>query len=297
VTTKLKVDYPTLRSFNPRLVYCSISGFGQTGPYATRGGFDLVAQGATGMMSMTGEVGGRPLKSGIAIYDIGAGMTAAYSILAAYIHRLKTGEGQYIDISLAECGLPWFVWEAAAYFVEGTVPEATGSRHRVDAPYQAFETKEGYIIVGAANQRTWERLCQDVIKRPEFITDERFQTNTARKQNNDELERLLEVAFAKADAATWIDRCTTAGVPCGPINNFKEALNDPHYLARGMIQEVDHPIFGRMKMIGIPTKFSGTPGTIRFAAPTMGRDTDSVLQEVGLTTEQVEEMRVAGVVL
>jgi crotonobetainyl-CoA:carnitine CoA-transferase CaiB-like acyl-CoA transferase len=296
VTAKLKVDYGTLRELNPRLVYCSISGYGQTGPYAARGGFDLVAQGATGIMSITGEVGGRPLKSGIAIYDIGAALTAAYSILAAYIHQLRTGEGQYIDISLAECGLPWFVWEAAAYFVKGIVPKATGSRHRFDAPYQAFKTGAGYIIVGAANQRTWERLCRDVIDRPELITDPRFRTNSDRTQNNDELERLLEVEFSKADATTWIERCTAASVPCGPINDFQQAMNDPHYRARGMIEEVDHPVFGRMKMIGIPVKFSETPGTIRFSSPTMGRDTSSVLQDLGLTVDQIKEMKAAGVV-
>ncbi len=159
VTRSLGVDYETLSALNPRLVYCSISGFGQTGPYAAKGGFDLVAQGMTGMMSMTGETGGRPLKAGIAVYDIGAGITAVYAILAARIHQMQTGEGQYIDISLAEAGLPWFIWEAAAFFANGTVPKATGSRHRVSAPYQAFRTGGGYIVIGAANQRTWERLC------------------------------------------------------------------------------------------------------------------------------------------
>jgi crotonobetainyl-CoA:carnitine CoA-transferase CaiB-like acyl-CoA transferase len=296
VTAKLGVDYETLSAINPRLIYCSISGYGQTGPYATKGGFDLVAQGATGIMSITGEPGGRPLKSGIAIYDIGAGLTAAYSILAAHIHQLKTGEGQYIDIALAECGLPWFVWEAAAYFVRGVVPEATGSRHRFDAPYQAFKTRNGYIVLGAANQRTWERLCRDVIGRPELIEDPRFLTNNDRMENVTDLEPLLEVEFAKADALTWIERCAEASVPCGPINDFAQAMNDPHFLARSMVEEVDHPVFGRMKMIGIPAKFSKTPGAIRVAAPTMGRDTDAVLQDLGFTNDQIDELRVSGVV-
>lgn len=154
VTRSLGLDYDTLSAINPRLVYCSISGYGQTGPYAGKGGFDLVAQGMSGIMSMTGEPDGRPLKSGIAIYDVGAGLTAAYSILAACLHQQRTGEGQHIDISLAECGLPWFIWEAAAYFAEGTVPKATGSRHRVSAPYQAFNTGDGYIIIGAADRKS-----------------------------------------------------------------------------------------------------------------------------------------------
>ncbi|WP_338616553.1 CoA transferase [Achromobacter sp. E1] len=256
VASALGLDYETLSAINPRLVYCSISGYGQTGPYAGKGGFDLVAQGMTGIMSMTGEPDGRPLKSGIAIYDVGAGLTATYAILAACIHQQRTGEGQHIDISLAECGLPWFIWEAAAYFAEGTVPKATGSRHRVSAPYQAFSTGDGYIVIGAANQRTWEKLCTDVLGRPELIHDPRFLTNSDRLDNIAELEPLLEAEFARADAAAWIARCEKAQVPCGPINDFHQAMQDPHYAARGMVQELDHPKLGRMKTVGIPTKFS-----------------------------------------
>jgi crotonobetainyl-CoA:carnitine CoA-transferase CaiB-like acyl-CoA transferase len=296
VTARLGVDYATLSKINPKLIYCSISGYGQTGPYALKGGFDLVAQGATGIMSITGEPGGRPLKSGIAIYDIGAGLTATYSILAAYIHQIKTGEGQHIDISLAECGLPWFAWEAAAYFVKGTVPQATGSRHRFDAPYQAFKTGDGYLVLGAANQRTWEQLCRDVIGRPDLIDDERFLTNNDRMENIDELEPLLESEFAKKDAQTWIERCVKASVPCGPINNFAEAMSDPHFLARGMVEEVEHPVFGNMKMIGMPAKFSKTPSSIRTSAPVMGRDTDAVLSDLGLSADQIGDLRVSGVV-
>lgn len=294
VTRSLGVDYETLSRLNPALVYCSISGFGQTGPYSSRGGFDLVAQGMTGLMSMTGEPGGRPLKSAIAVYDVGAGITAAYSILAAYIHRLETGEGQHVDIALAECGLPWFVWEAAAYFSEGTVPTATGSRHRVDAPYQAFKTGDGYLVLGAANQRTWERLCMDVIARPDLIQDPRFLTNHDRMRNVDALEPILEAEFAKAPAAAWIERCNAASVPCGPINDFAQAMSDPHYLARGMIDEIDHPRLGRMKVIGIPTKFSKTPGKVRKAAPLLGEDTASVLAGLGIPAARIEELKSSG---
>jgi crotonobetainyl-CoA:carnitine CoA-transferase CaiB-like acyl-CoA transferase len=296
VTKSLGVDYETLSRINPRLVYCSISGFGQTGPYAHKGGFDLVAQGMTGMMSMTGEAGGRPLKAGIAVYDIGAGITAVYAILAARIHQMTTGEGQHIDISLAECGLPWFIWEAAAYFANGNVPKATGSRHRVSAPYQAFRTGSGYIVIGAANQRTWERLCTEVLDRPELIQDPRFATNSLRLKHVEELERLLEELFAGAAAATRIARCETAGVPSGPINDFGQALDDPHYRARGMIQKVDHPIMGSMRMLGIPTKFSRTPGAVNTAAPTLGQHTDEVLGGLGLAPERIAQLREAGVV-
>jgi len=296
VTKSLGVDYDTLSRINPRIVYCSISGFGQTGPYAHKGGFDLVAQGMSGMMSMTGETGGRPLKAGIAIYDIGAGITGVYAILAARIHQMNTGEGQHIDISLAECGLPWFIWEAADYFANGKVPAATGSRHRISAPYQAFRTGDGYIVIGAANQRTWERLCTAVLGRPELIQDPRFATNSERRKHVEELEALLEEEFAKADAATWIARCEEGGVPCGPINDFAQALEDPHYKARGMIEEVDHPVMGRMKMVGIPTKFSKTPGSVESAAPTLGQDTDAVLRELGISPERISHLRSTGAV-
>jgi crotonobetainyl-CoA:carnitine CoA-transferase CaiB-like acyl-CoA transferase len=296
VTKSLGVDYETLAKINPRLVYCSISGFGQTGPYAHKGGFDLVAQGMTGMMSMTGEAGGRPLKAGIAIYDIGAGITAVYAILAARIHQMTTGEGQHIDISLAECGLPWFIWEAAAYFTNGTVPRATGSRHRVSAPYQAFRTGNGYIVIGAANQRTWERLCTGVLNRPDLLQDPRFATNSSRLAHVEELEDLLEELFAEADAATWIARCEAAGVPCGPINDFGQAMDDPHFRARGMVQAVEHPILGKMEMLGIPTKFSRTPGAVNTAAPTLGQHTDEVLGRLGLAPERIAQLRAAGVV-
>ena len=296
VTRSLGVDYETLSKLNPRLVYCSISGYGQTGPYSGKGGFDLVAQGLTGMMSMTGETGGRPLKAGIAVYDIGAGITAVYAILAARIHQMNTGEGQHIDISLAECGLPWFIWEAAAYFTNGTVPQAAGSRHRVSAPYQAFRTGSGFIVIGAANQRSWERLCTSVLGRPELIKDPRFITNSDRLAHVDELEVLLEEEFVKADAATWIARCEESGVPCGPINDFAEALEDPHFKARNMIEEVEHPRLGRMKMLGIPTKFSRTPGAVKTAAPTLGQDTDAVLRRLGLPQERITKLRSTGAV-
>ena len=291
VTKKLGVDYETIRSINPSIIYCSISGYGQTGPYAHKGGFDLVAQGMTGIMSMTGEPGGRPLKSGIAIYDIGAGITSAYSILAAYIHRMKTGQGQHIDVSVAEIGLPWFIWEAAAYFANGTIPTATGSRHRALAPYQALRTKDGFMILGCANQRTWENFCKNVINRPELIIDERFKTNADRVKNVDELEQLIEAELSKENTDYWLKKCEEAGVPAGPINNFAQAVKDPHYIARGLIQEVEHPVIGKMKTIGIPTKFSETPGKIRMPAPTLGQHTEEVLQAIGIEKEDIKRLR------
>src|SRR5690606_16601025 len=176
------------------------------------------------------------------------------------------------------------------------VPQATGSRHRVSAPYQAFQTGDGYIIIGAANQRTWERLCSDVLGRPEWITDPRFATNSDRMANIHVLEPLLEAEFAHADAATWIQRCEAASVPCGPINDFGQAVNDPHYAARGMIQELDHPRPGRMKTIGIPTHFSRTPGQVRMPAPLHGQHTDEVLERFGVDAQRRDRLRREGAI-
>jgi len=294
VTKSLSIDYDTIKEINPGIVYCSISGYGQTGPYSHRGGFDLVAQGMSGLMSMTGEKGRRPLKTGIAVYDIGAGITAVYSILAAYIHKQNTGEGQHIDIAITECGLPWFTWEAAAYFAQGKVPEPTGWRHRVSAPYQAIKARDGYLMLGCANQRTWERFCQDVLQRVELMEDPRFLTNFDRGQHVEELEALLEEIMVEQNVDHWLGLCDKAGVPAGPINDFAQAMTDEHYLARGMVQEVEHPVIGKMKTIGFPSKFSLTPSQIRSPAPLFAQHTDEVLESLGLSRDQREALRKEG---
>ncbi|WP_181295620.1 CaiB/BaiF CoA-transferase family protein [Pseudomonas sp. Q2-TVG4-2] len=294
VTQSLQIDYETIRAINPGIIYCSISGYGQTGPYSNKGGFDLVAQGMSGLMSMTGEPGKRPLKTGIAVYDIGAGITAIYSILAAYIHKQNTGEGQHIDIAITECGLPWFAWEAAAYFAEGTVPQPTGSRHRVSAPYQAIKTRDGYLMLGCANQRTWERLCRDVIDRDDLLGDERFVTNSDRARNVEALEEILEEILSLQPRKHWLGLCDTAGVPAGPINDFAQAMHDEHYLARGMVQEISHPVIGDMKTIGFPTKFSRTPLQIRRPAPLFAEHTDEVLHGIGMTDDDISSLRSEG---
>jgi crotonobetainyl-CoA:carnitine CoA-transferase CaiB-like acyl-CoA transferase len=296
VTKSLGIDYETVKKYNPTIIYCSVSGYGQWGPHAHKGGFDLIAQGATGIMSMTGEPGNRPVRSGIAIYDIGAGLTATYSILAAYIHRQNTGEGQHVDVSLAECGLPWFSWEAAAYFANGTIPTATGSRHRIAAPYQAFETKDKYIMIGGANQRTWEKFCSQVIEKPEWILDPRFVDNASRQKNIEVLEDMIEGILKTNFMTYWLEKCDKAGVPAGPINNFEDALKDEHYLARELIKEMDHPTIGKMKTIATPTKFSATPTTIKSPSPLFGEHTNEILYSMGYTDEKVEQLREYGVI-
>lgn len=296
VTQSLAVDYETIRKINPGIIYCSISGYGQTGPYSKKGGFDLVAQGMSGLMSMTGEPGRRPLKTGVAVYDIGAGITAIYSILAAYIHRQNTGEGQHLDIAIAECGIPWFTWEAAAYFSEGREPQPDGWRHRVSAPYQSLATRDGYMVLGCANQRTWERFCNDVVQKPEWIEDLRFLSNSDRKTNIEVLEQLIEHEFARKDTDVWIKRCDAAGVPAGPINSFSKMLADPHNVERGMVQEFEHPKVGKVKTLGFASKFSGTPQQIRRPSPLFGEHTDEVLNAFGVDEAKVAILRERGAV-
>lgn len=296
VTKSLRIDYETIKEINSSIIYCSISGYGQTGPYSHKGGFDLVAQGMTGLMSMTGEKGERPVKAGTAVYDIGAGITAVYSILAAHIHKLKTGEGQYLDVALAEVGLPWFIWEAAAYFANGTIPDATGSRHRVAAPYQAVQTKTGYIMLGCANQRNWEKFCLEVVEKQDWLENPRYQTNSDRQKNVADLEKDIEEILLTKEASYWLLRCEKAGVPAGPINDFEEAVQDEHYLARDMVMEIDHPVIGKMKTLGFASKFSHTPGEIYAAPPLLGEHTLEVLQSLGYDDEKISAMEKNGAI-
>jgi crotonobetainyl-CoA:carnitine CoA-transferase CaiB-like acyl-CoA transferase len=289
-TKKLGIDYESLRAINPGLIYCSISGYGQTGPYSHKGGFDIMAQGLSGIMSMTGEKCGRPVKSGIAIHDIAAGVTAIYSILAAYVHKLQTGEGQYIDLSLVDSGLAWTVWEAAAYFGSGEVSGPNGSAHRVSAPYQGFQTKNGYILIGAANQKLWERFCMDVIDMPELIEDPRFLTNSDRIGHLDELEKIIQEVIIREDSQYWLEKLDQAGIPSGPIYRYDETLNDPHIRAREMVIEYEHPVAGPIHNLGFPAKFSKTPGQVRRPAPYLGQHTKEVLQELNYSEALIQEL-------
>ena len=296
VTKKLGIDYESLKKVNPGLIYCSISGYGQTGPYSHKAAFDLMASAMSGIMAMTGEPGRPPVKVGIAMHDIAAAMTAVYNILAAYIYKQETGKGQYIDVSLVESALAWTTWEAAAYFGAGEIPERTGSRHRVSAPYQGFRTKDGYVLVGAANQRLWEKFCRDVVEQPEWIEDPRFTTNQDRQKHVDELEQLIESILVEQPTQYWVDKLEKAGVPGGPILRYDQTLNNEHILARNMVQEVEHPVAGKTKVLGIPGKCTETPGRIRAAAPTLGQHTEEVLKGLDLTEAEIEELKDNGVI-
>ena len=292
---RMGLGYEQVREINPALVYCTISGFGATGPYARRGGFDLVAQGMSGLMSVTGHAGGPPAKIGVPICDLNAGMFGAIGILTAYINRLRTGQGQHVDTSLLEGGIAYTFWESAMYFATGDIPEPMGSAHRLTAPYQAFETSDGYVNIGAANQANWERLCV-AIGRDELVADPRFVEPRDRMNNVDELVSTLEGTFAQHTSDHWLEILEAADVPAGPINDLAQVYNDPQVRAREMMVETDHPVAGRVKNIGIPIKLSETPGRLQRPAPTLGQHTDEVLRDLGCLPDQIEKLRAEGVV-
>ena len=290
VVQRLGVDYDSVRAIRPDILYCSISGFGQTGPYRDRPGFDIMAQGSVGFLRMTGHPDGRPAKVGIAINDIAAGSTAAYSILAAELLRSRTREGQYIDISLVDAGLAWTVWESGAYFGGGEIPQPSGTRHRRSTPYQAYRTKDGYVTIGANNDRLWERLVTQVLDRTEWLDDPRFSTLPARMSHIDELEGEIEALTTTRTTNEWIEVLDRAGVPGGPVLTYDEALTDPHVQARDMVVDVDHPIIGPMRTIGPPTKFSGLDVGVRSPAPWLGQHTAEILGEAGMASDEVRAL-------
>jgi crotonobetainyl-CoA:carnitine CoA-transferase CaiB-like acyl-CoA transferase len=295
VTANLGIDYERLAAANPRLIYASISGFGQTGPHALRAGFDLIAQGMSGVMSVTGEPHGDPVKCGIAISDLGAGLFCAFGILNAYIARQRTGHGQYIDTSLFEAALALSVWETAELWATGRVPQAFGSAHRLTAPYQAMRTQDGYVTVGGNNHRLWVRLCE-TIGRPDLLEDERFATNDDRMANREQLAEELDKTLQTATTAEWVRRFEEAGFPAGPIYNYQEVFEDPHTIERGMLEQYDHPVEGTVNTLGIPVKLSKTPGSVRLHAPLLGEHTDDVLLEAGIDDERIAALRDEGVV-
>lgn len=295
VTKKLGVDYETLKEINPGIIYASVSGFGQTGPYSRRAGYDLIAQGMSGVMSVTGEPDGPPAKCGIPIGDLSAGLFCAFGILSAYIAREETGRGQYVDTSLFEGALAFSIWETAELWSTGKIPQPFGSAHRLNAPYQALKTRDGYLTVGANNQRLWTKFCK-VLGREDLIEDDRFATNIDRMNHRAELTEEIEKVFVQKDTDEWMDVLLEAGFPAGPIYNYREVFEDPQTQAREMMVEVEHPVEGAVKVLGIPVKLSETPGEIRRPAPLLGQHTGEALAELGYSKEKIENFRERGIV-
>jgi len=292
---KFGVGYDVLAQTNPGLIYCAVSGYGRDGPLASEGGFDLIAQGFAGLMSITGERGRPPVKTGNSVADINAGLLAASAIVAAYVHKLKTGEGQLVDTSLMEAALQQTYWQAAIYFATGESPGPTGSAHVLTAPYQAFRTNDGWINIGGANQANWERIA-GVLGHPEWCADPRFATNSARMENIDVLAALMEMVLATRSKAEWIAAFEAAGVPVGPVNSLGEALNHPQTRARGMVLDLRHPEAGATRALGCPVHFSATPTRVVRSAPLLGEHTREVLQECGYAEPEIESLIADGVV-
>jgi crotonobetainyl-CoA:carnitine CoA-transferase CaiB-like acyl-CoA transferase len=292
VTERLGIGYDALRAANPGLIYASISGFGQTGPAALHPGYDLIAQGMAGVMSVTGEPGDDPVKCGVPIGDLSAGLFCAFAILTAYIARGRTGRGQRIDTSLFEGALALSIWETAELWATGRVPEPLGSAHRLTAPYQALRTRDGHVTVAGNNQRLWRALCT-AIGVGELADDPRFATNDDRMANRPALVAELEARLRTRDTDDWVRILREAGVPVGPINDYREVFEDPHTHAREMVVEMEHPVEGTVRGLGIPVKLSDTPGRIRRAAPLLGEHTAEVLRELGYEDAEIADLRTA----
>ncbi|WP_423197698.1 MULTISPECIES: CaiB/BaiF CoA transferase family protein [unclassified Cupriavidus] len=293
VAARLKIDHATLDAINPRLVYASISGFGQTGPWSARPGLDLIAQAMSGVMSVMGHPDAPPVKASVPIADLGAGLFTAYGILSALMGRQQTGKGQYVDASLFETALGLSVWESAEYWGTGQVPVPIGSANRMSAPYQAVRAADRHFVIGAANPKLWKALC-DVIGRPELVDDPRFVDNAARIRHRDALIGEIEAEFARRPANEWVDALLAAGVPAAPIATYDEALASEQAVARNMVLEIEHPVEGATRALGFPVKLWGTPQQVRYPAPLLGQHTDEVLAEFGFDADTVVRLRAQG---
>ena len=284
---KFGLGYDVLAKENPGLIYCAVSGYGRDGPLGDRGGFDLIAQGFAGLMSITGEPGRPPVKTGNPVADINAGILAVGGIVAAYVHKLKTGQGQLVDTSLMEAALQQTYWQAAIYFATGKSPAPTGSAHVLTAPYQAFRAGDGWINIGGANQANWERIAE-VLGHREWCADPRFATNSARMENLDALVALMDAVLVTRSKAEWLAAFDAAGVPAGPVHSMGEALTHPQTLARNMVVDLVHPEAGPTRALGSPLHFSATPTRVDRPAPLLGEHTREVLRECGYSQAEVD---------
>jgi formyl-CoA transferase len=289
VMAALGLDYASLSAINPRLIYASISGYGQSGPMKHKGGFDLVAQGVSGIMSVTGEPGGAPVKSGVPLTDLGAALFALVGILAALEHRHKTGVGQHVDTSLLDAGVGLSVWEATQYFSGRGVPDRLGSAHRMSAPYQAFRCSDGFVTIGAANDRTFVRLCE-VLGHPEWTEVADFRTDGLRTRHREDLAARIQSITMTRPQREWLEIFDANNIPCGPINDYAQVFSDPQVLARDLVVAVDHPTLGSMRTLGSPIKMSATPPEVRRRVPLLGEHSEDVLRAAGFSPDEITEL-------
>jgi crotonobetainyl-CoA:carnitine CoA-transferase CaiB-like acyl-CoA transferase len=296
VVKRMGLGYETVKTLNPSVIYASLSGFGQTGPYGKKGGYDIIAQGMSGIMLMTGEPGGRPAKVGIAMNDIASGVTALSGILGALIGKFRFGKGQYLETSLLEAGLAWTAWEFGAFFGSGEIPTATGTRHRRAAPYQAYRSADGYVTVGAGSQKLWLVFCEKVVEQHDWPANPLYITQALRVKNADALELDIEAILMRESTAHWVEKMDAAGIPGGPVFGYKQIMNDPHIHARKMVHDIDHPIIGPMKTLGLPIKSSGELNTIRLPAPWLGQHSKEILVQLEYSNDEIQALFAQGAV-
>ena len=293
---RLGLGFQQLSRRYPRLIYCSVSGFGQTGPRRQEPGYDAVVQAEGGLMSITGDADGPPYRLGVAISDIVSGMFAAQGIAFALLARERTGRGQQVDVGMLDATAALLTYQAGIYFSTGTVPPRMGNRHPTIVPYQTFAAADGDFVIAVGNDQQWRRFCA-AIERPDLADDERFGTNRSRITNYETLGPLLSEVLATRTRAEWVEALKGVGVPCGSVRDVSEVLTDPQLVARDMIQQVEHAVAGAVKVTGVPIKLSATPGSVRTAPPTLGQHTTEILvHDAGLSPGEVEELRAAGAV-
>ncbi|MCC7417907.1 MAG: CoA transferase [Acidobacteria bacterium] len=292
---QLGLGYDALRARNPHLIYASISGYGRTGPSRRKGGFDLIAQGAAGIMSVTGEPGAPPVKAGIPVTDLGAGLFALVGILAALEYRRRTGLGQLVDTSLLDAGVALSVWEATEYFAGAGVPGPLGSAHRMNAPYQAVRCADGYITLGAANERIFRRLCE-LLDRRDWLASPAYGDNASRVGHREQLAAEIEAVLSQHPRRYWLDLLEANDIPCGPINDYAQVFADPQVAARQLVVETDHPSLGRIRSLGSPIKLSETPPVADRRAPMLGEHTDQILGEAGFAPAEIARLRETSIV-
>lgn len=291
---RLGIGYETLKQHNPRIILASISGFGQTGPYAHKPGYDLLAQGMGGLMSVTGEADRPPVKAGYSLADVGAGMWAAFGIMVALWERESSGEGQWVDASLLDTMISWQTYLAGNYFATRQNPKPLGGAHPNIVPYQVFKASDGYFILAVGNDSHWNSFVKAM--KMEVFEDPRFATNPDRVRNRDVLIPIMEEIFKQKTVKEWIELFEGIKIPCGPVNKFSDILNDPHVLAREMVVKVPHDEWGMLEMLGIPIKLSRTPGKIRSVPPKLGEHTEEVLTNLGYDETEIEALEVSGAI-